>query len=81
MHSGQTIFSQLMEFISTYEFNQCVKRYNGNYKIYSSRPANLGEVHRAIIKECHEYYLDGPNGFDWIFRNDIIQLSYNVPAI
>ena len=33
MNSGQTIFSQLMDFIPTYEFNQCVKRYNGNYKI------------------------------------------------
>jgi hypothetical protein len=33
MNSGQTIFSQLMEFIATYEFNQCVKRYRGNYKI------------------------------------------------
>jgi hypothetical protein len=33
MNSGQTIFSQLMEFIPTHEFNQCVKRYRGNYKI------------------------------------------------
>ena len=33
MNSGQTIFSQLMDFITTHEFNQCVKRYNGNYKI------------------------------------------------
>lgn len=33
MNIGKTIFSQLMEFIPTYEFNQCVKRYNGNYKI------------------------------------------------
>jgi hypothetical protein len=33
MNSGQTIFSQLMEFIPTYEFNQCVRRYSGNYKI------------------------------------------------
>ena len=33
MNSGQTIFSQLLDFIPTYEFNQCVKRYNGNYKI------------------------------------------------
>jgi len=24
---------QLMDFMPTYEFNQCVKRYNGNYKI------------------------------------------------
>jgi len=33
MNSGQTIFSQLMDFIPTYEFKQCVRRYNGNYKI------------------------------------------------
>jgi hypothetical protein len=33
MNFGQTIFSQLMEFIPMYEFNQCVRRYNGNYKI------------------------------------------------
>jgi hypothetical protein len=33
MNSGQAIFSQLMEFIPTYEFNQCVKQYRGNYKI------------------------------------------------
>lgn len=33
MNFGQTIFSQLMEFVPTYEFNECVKRYNGNYKI------------------------------------------------
>lgn len=33
MNIGKTIFSQLMEFIPTYEFNQCIKRYNGNYKI------------------------------------------------
>ncbi|MDH5202220.1 MAG: DUF4372 domain-containing protein [Nitrospirota bacterium] len=24
---------QLMDFMPTYEFNQCVKRYNRNYKI------------------------------------------------
>jgi hypothetical protein len=33
MNSGQTIFSQLMDFIPTYEFQQCVRQYNGNYKI------------------------------------------------
>ena len=33
MNFGQTIFSQLMDFITTHEFNQCVNRYNGNYKI------------------------------------------------
>jgi transposase len=35
MNSGQTIFSQLMEFLPTYEFRHCVNRYNGNYKIKS----------------------------------------------
>ena len=35
MNSGKTIFSQLMEFVPTYEFRQCVKRYRGNYKIKS----------------------------------------------
>jgi len=35
MNSGQTIFSQLMEFLPTYEFRQCVKCYNGNYKVKS----------------------------------------------
>lgn len=35
MNSGQTIFSQLMEFLPSYEFRQCVKRYNGNYKVKS----------------------------------------------
>lgn len=33
MNNGRTVFSQLMDFIPMYEFNLCVKRYNGNYKI------------------------------------------------
>jgi len=33
MNSGQTIFSQLMDFMPTYEFQQCVRQYNGNYKV------------------------------------------------
>ena len=35
MNSGKTIFSQLMDFLSPYEFRQCVQRYNGNFKIIS----------------------------------------------
>jgi hypothetical protein len=35
MNCGKTIFSQLMEFLSPYEFRRCVQRYNGNYKIKS----------------------------------------------
>jgi hypothetical protein len=33
MNFGQTIFSQLTDFITTHEFNQCVKRYNGNISV------------------------------------------------
>lgn len=33
MHIGRTIFAQLMDFIPTYEFRQCVDRYYGNYKV------------------------------------------------
>ena len=35
MNSGKTIFSQLIDFLSPYEFRQCVQRYNGNHKIKS----------------------------------------------
>ncbi len=35
MNSGKTIFSQLMDFLPTYEFRQCVEHYNGNYKVKS----------------------------------------------
>jgi hypothetical protein len=30
MHSGKFIYSQVLELVSQYEFNKCVKRYNGN---------------------------------------------------
>lgn len=30
MHRGQTVFAQLFEFVSHYEFQRCVDRYNGN---------------------------------------------------
>jgi len=35
MNSGRTIFSQLMDFFPSYEFNKCVERYEGNYKTKS----------------------------------------------
>ncbi len=35
MNSGRTMFSQLMDFVPVHDFRQCVKRYNGNYKIKS----------------------------------------------
>ena len=35
MHSGQIVFFQVMDFLPMYEFNKCVKRYNGNYHVKS----------------------------------------------
>jgi len=35
MNFGKTVFSQIMEFLPSYEFRQCVKRYRGQYKIKS----------------------------------------------
>jgi IS5 family transposase len=33
MHAGRTLFAQLMDFISPYEFRVCVDRYGGHYKV------------------------------------------------
>ena len=35
MNTGKTIFSQVMEFLSLYEFRKCVQRYQGDYKVQS----------------------------------------------
>lgn len=35
MNYGKTVFSQIMDFLPMYEFQKCVDRYNGNYKIKS----------------------------------------------
>lgn len=33
MHQGKHIFAQIVELVSHYEFDKCVKRYNGNSRI------------------------------------------------
>ena len=33
MDTGRTIFAQLMDFLPVYEFQKCVQRYNGHYKV------------------------------------------------
>jgi len=33
MNQGQTVFSQIMDFLPAYEFRKCVKRYNGDYRV------------------------------------------------
>ena len=35
MNQGQTIFSQIMEYVSKYSFDSCVKKYRGNHKVQS----------------------------------------------
>ena len=35
MNLGKTVFSQLMDFLPSYEFRLCVDRYHGNYKVKS----------------------------------------------
>jgi len=44
MNTGRTIFTQLMDFIPSFHFHQCVDRYNSNYKcevVLMPRPVSL----------------------------------------
>lgn len=40
---------------------------------YRLRPTKFAEIREIVKTECREYYLDGPNDVDWIFRNEILQ--------
>ncbi len=33
MYTGPMVFSQLMDFLPRHEFSQCVRRYQGNYRV------------------------------------------------
>jgi len=33
MNQGQTVFSQIMDFLPIYEFRKCVRRYHGDYRV------------------------------------------------
>ena len=33
MNSGKYIFTQVLQFVNRYEFEKCVKCYNGNYRL------------------------------------------------
>ena len=60
-------------------FSNQLKRFNDHFakgiyiKYYALRPATFSQVKNWVVKECEEYYLDGPIGVEWIFRNDILQ--------
>jgi hypothetical protein len=34
MHSGKYVFAQVMDFLPVNDFNSCVKKYNGSYKVH-----------------------------------------------
>ncbi len=35
MNTGRTVFAQIIDFVPSFHFHQCVDRYNGNYKMKS----------------------------------------------
>ena len=34
MHTGRIVFSQLLDFLPRHDFNRCVQRYQGNYRVH-----------------------------------------------
>lgn len=41
MNSGKYVFAQLLQFVNKYEFDKCVKRYNGDYRVRELNCWNL----------------------------------------
>ena len=33
MNEGRTVFAQLLDFLPQYEFDKCVARYHGNFRV------------------------------------------------
>ena len=33
MNEGRTVFAQLLDFLPKYEFDKCVARYHGNFRV------------------------------------------------
>lgn len=63
----------------SHEFGRQLRYFNehlakGIYAQYCGLcPASFGEVRRWVDSERKQYRLDGPNGVDWIFYNDILR--------
>ena len=47
MNTEKAVFAQLLSFIPRYEFDKCVARYNGNYRVKSIHL--LGTVYRHVL--------------------------------
>jgi len=41
MNSGKYVFAQLLQYVNKYEFETCVKRYNGDYRVRDLNCWNL----------------------------------------
>ena len=41
MNSGKYVFRQMLDFVNQYEFNKCVKRYSGNYRVRDFKCWNM----------------------------------------
>ncbi len=41
--------------------------------VYKGRYETFGEIEELVKSLCQRFYLDGPTGADWIFRNWVIQ--------
>jgi AbiV family abortive infection protein len=60
-------------------FSQQLSRFNDHLAkgIYAEacnwRPGSLGQLAEYVDDSRQQYYLDGPTGADWIFRNRIIE--------
>jgi AbiV family abortive infection protein len=63
----------------TDRFSRQLEKYNEHLAkgLYAEacewRPADFGEIKSYIADGSQEYYLDGPNGTEWIFQNSIIR--------
>ena len=42
-------------------------------RVCGMRPATLAQLQEYIDNDREEFYLDGPNDVDWIFRNQVTQ--------
>ena len=42
-------------------------------RVCGMRPATLAQLQECIDNDREEFYLDGPNDVDWIFRNQVTQ--------
>ena len=57
------IFNQIANLINWYEFDKCVKKYNGDYKVINRELAKTAEEQRKVYGQicCSDYFLMGTN--------------------